>query len=393
MTCDQIRRCYGCGSLKLEPLFTFAGIASCGAFLTDGNSAPRSDISLKICTECNLTQASHNLPLDELYSEDYGYRSSLNPSMVQHLEEKAERLKGIYKTDTVIDVGANDGTFLKNFIKSKKIGVDPSVSCEELALGSKHINSFFPSEETNNLASNSFDLICAISMFYDLPDIGSFVEEVKRLLRDDGIFHIELSYVQMMYANNAFDTICHEHLEYYSILSLQKIFALHDLKICEFGFNQINGGSLWMDISKVRTESDGLAFFIAAEQAMGINDDTAFTKMMRRVDEIKEETLALLQRLNDQGHSVHALGASTKGNMTLQYFDVGQSQIRKIHEVNQMKFGKRTPGSNIPIIQEFSELADAYFVLPWHFKNQFLKEQRYEGKKLIFPFPSLDLRV
>ena len=230
-------------------------------------------------------------------------------------------------------------------------------------------------------------------MFYDLPDIGSFVEEVKRLLKDDGIFHIELSYVQLMYANNAFDTICHEHLEYYSILSLQKIFALHDLKICEFGFNQINGGSLWMDISKIRKENDGLAFFIAAEQAMGVNEATAFLKMMRRVDEIKEESLALLQKLNDQGLAVHALGASTKGNMTLQYFDVNPSQIQKIHEVNPKKFGMRTPGSNIEIIQEFSELADAYFVLPWHFKNQFLKEQRYEGKKLIFPFPSIDLRV
>ena len=159
MTGDKIARCYGCGSLKVEPLFTFAGIASCGTFLPDGESAPRSDIFLKICSECHLTQASHDLSLSDLYSDDYGYRSSLNPSMVRHLEEKAERLKGIYKTDTVIDVGANDGTFLKNFINSEKIGVDPSVSCNEMALDSRHINSFFPSEETNNLEATNIQIM------------------------------------------------------------------------------------------------------------------------------------------------------------------------------------------------------------------------------------------
>lgn len=206
-----------------------------------------------ICNKCKLLQLEHNFDPDEMYGANYGYMSSLNASMVSHLKLKALNLKNKYNLkpkDCILDIGSNDGTFLSFFNnKFKLFGCDPTIK-NFSNLYRKDINQlpfFFSSK---HFKDKKFKLISSISMFYDLPDPLDFARQIHSILHDNGIWHIELSYMPMMIKNNSYDTICHEHLEYYSLKSLKNLLNSAHFKIINLSFNQVNGGSIVLDIAK-----------------------------------------------------------------------------------------------------------------------------------------------
>ena len=250
----KIKFCRSCKNKKLTKVFSLGSQYYTGIFPTKKNDKiSKGNLSLVFCNNCKLLQLENNFDANEMYGDNYGYMSSLNKSMMSHLKIKALNFKKKYKLKnghSVLDIGSNDGTFLSYFNKKFKLyGCDPTIK-KFSKFYRKDINqipNFFTSELFKN---KKFDLITSISMFYDLPDPLKFAKEISSTLKENGIWHIELSYMPMMLKNLSYDTICHEHLEYYSLKSLKFLLDKAKLKIVDLSFNQINGGSIALDISK-----------------------------------------------------------------------------------------------------------------------------------------------
>jgi len=365
-------------------------------------SAPLALIKCVGKDSCGLVQMKYNFNRDIMYGEDYGYRSGLNASMVKHLEEKTEKIKSIISlnnNDIILDIGSNDGTTL-NFFKNSNlelIGIDPTAK-NFISYYSKEISviSNFFSEELFKKIYNSkkAKVIISLSMFYDLPKPFDFMKEIKSILDSNGVWIVEQSYLPFMLETNSYDTVCHEHYEYYALNDIKKMTDALDLKIIDVEFNDINGGSFSLTISHKNSdfiEFQNLNSLIKKEEFL--NDIGTFENFKQNIDKTKIQINEILSDLKNRGYSIAGIGASTKGNVMLQYCDIDRSMIECIGEVNEEKVGCFTPGSNIPIIKE-NDVIDKYeylLVIPWHFKNFFLNNDKFKGKKLIFALPNVEI--
>ena len=409
MKIKKITQCRVCGSKSLELVVDLGIQELTGVFpksrterLTEG------PLSLLFCEACGLLQLAHSYDMDEMYGMNYGYRSGLNRSMVNHLSSKAEMLSkrfDIESGDTVLDIGSNDGTLLNSYSTSglRKVGMDPTG-----VKFKKHYNDdvelvadFFSAKKYHNEFSNNAKIVTSISMFYDLESPVAFAEDVNKVLRDDGVWHFEQSYMPSMLRNNSYDTICHEHLEYYSLSTVKFIVESVGMKIIDVSLNDINGGSFAVTAAKkcssYKANDVLISWFIKQENKQSLSTAEPYKAFAERVIESKERLLELLHDLKSAGKSIYGYGASTKGNVILQYCGITTDLITAILEVNDDKFGSFTPKTMIPIIseKEVEEIKPDYLmVLPWHFRNSILtKETVYlsRGGKLIFPLPQIEI--
>ena len=401
----KIKNCRSCKSPKLTKVYSLGKQTLTGIFPPKKNSnVTRGDLSMLICNRCKLLQLQHNFDPNEMYGNNYGYMSSLNKSMVSHLKMKALSLKKKYALKTknnILDIGSNDGTFLSFFNnKFKLYCCDPTIK-KFTKFYRKDINqipSFFSSKYFEN---KKFNLITSLSMFYDLPDPLDFAQQIYSILHEKGIWHIELSYMPMMIKNTSYDTICHEHLEYYSLKSLKYLLDMANLKIVNLSFNQINGGSIELDIAKKKSKykecSHLIKWVLESERLNKYNDIAKQKAFFKECQNHKYLLKKLLLTLKKQNKKILGYGASTKGNVLLQYCNINSKILDNIAEVNKFKFNKYTPGTEIKIISEKEakkKKPDYLLVLPWHFKDHIIKrEQKFlkEGGKLIFPLPDIEI--
>ena len=401
----KIKNCRSCKSKSLTNLYSLGKHSLTGIFPSTKNSKiTRGNLSMIICNKCKLLQLENNFDANEMYGDNYGYMSSLNSSMVSHLKLKALSLKKRYNLKTnnnILDIGSNDGTFLSFFNNRLKLfGCDPTIKkfSKYYRKDINQIPSFFSSKLFKN---KKFNLITSISMFYDLPDPLNFAKEIKSILHNDGVWHIELSYMPMMIKNRSYDTICHEHLEYYSLKSLKYLLDKADLKIVNLSFNQINGGSIEVDIakkkSKLKESKPLINWVLKSERLNKYNEIKKHKDFFKECQNHKVLLKNLLITLKKQNKKIIGYGASTKGNVLLQYCNINSNLLDSISEVNKFKFNKYTPGSNIKIISEKKaklKNPDYMLVLPWHFKDNILqREQKFlkSGGKLIFPLPDIEI--
>ena len=401
----KIKNCRSCKSKSLIKLYTLGKQTLTGVFPPNKNAKiTKGELSMVICNKCKLLQLEHNFDANEMYGENYGYMSSLNKSMISHLKLKAFSLKNKFNlksNNNILDIGSNDGTFLSFFNnKFKLFGCDPTIK-KFSKYYRKDINQlphFFSSKLFNN---KKFDLITSISMFYDLPDPLGFAKEINSILHRNGVWHIELSYMPMMIKNRSYDTICHEHLEYYSLKSLKYLLDKAGLKIINLSFNQINGGSIELDISKKKSKLKECKYLInwvlESERLNKYNEVGKHKLFFKECQNHKVLLKKLLLVLKKQNKRILGYGASTKGNVLLQYCNINSDILNYVAEVNKFKFNKYTPGSNIKIISEKEaklKKPDYLFVLPWHFKDHIInREQKFlkNGGKLIFPLPDIEI--
>jgi SAM-dependent methyltransferase len=410
------KTCRVCGSSALTPVINLGEQYLQGSFVKPGKEEPplrKISLSLVRCDPtkderaCGLLQMEHTVPPEVLYSA-YWYRSGTNETMRNHLQgitEEAASLIG-KSNARVLDIGCNDGTLLKcypqNFIK---FGVDPSDVAQEITGDITAIQDIFPSEElTKVLQGEKFDIITSIAMFYDLEEPVSFCKEIKKALAPGGLWVFEMSYMPSMLKMNSYDTICHEHLEYYSLAVLEYILKQADLKIVDAVLNDINGGS----IRCYATHLDNFAFkkqeavtriklLRQVEFDMELDTDKPYKNFQDRINVHKEQLVSLLKMLKKEGKSIHIYGASTKGNTILQWCGIDNRIIDVAAERNPDKYGAYTLGTEIPIVSEADSRAmkpDYYLVLPWHFKEEFLKREEEilkRGVGLIFPLPNLEI--
>jgi len=407
----KINQCRLCGNNKIKHLFSLGEQYLTGVFLNEvDQNITKGPLSLVKCygddSVCGLVQLEHTFDSKEMFSEGYGYRSALNVTMVNHLHSNIKKLlryTPLESGDIVIDIGSNDGTTLKGYDNKKiiKVGYD---------IAGKNYKDYYPSDiflKTESFTSNSFKsqfndkkikIITAIAMFYDLNDPLHFITELSKNLDDDGIIMLEMSYLYQMINNNSYDTICHEHVGYYSLTQMNWIAVKVGLTIIEFGFNSINGGSFYILFKKqypCNVRSRLLNAEIEKEKQLECENVNLYVNFFNNINASKFELIQLVKEIISRGKKIGALGASTKGNVILQFCELTSSEICCIGEINLEKLGKFTPGSKIPITDESTLLLctdiEYIIILPWHFHEFFKNNIKIKNKKLIFPLPKLQI--
>jgi hypothetical protein len=405
----EITKCRICESPNLITILSLGNQYLTGIFpKTKEEEITQGPLDLVWCPESGLLQMKQTYNLDEMYGANYGYRSGLNTAMVNHLQQKIRWLESLVqlgKSDLVIDIGSNDATSLKAYIGDhRKIGIDPTGTkfrqyyTDDITLIPEFFNSgifktIFPFEKAK--------IITSIAMFYDLESPLDFVENIEQVLADDGIWHFEQSYMPDMLKSNSYDTICHEHLEFYSLKVVKNMLERKGLRIFDVQMNAINGGSFAVTACKkhAKYESNDLMlnWLLKQEDEMGLDTMKPYLEFKERVFKHRKNLIDLINNLVADGKKVFGYGASTKGNVLLQFCNFTNNQIPFIAEVNEEKFGTFTPGTFIPIISENEARAmnpDYFLVLPWHFKNNILaREQDFlaKGGKFIFPLPEIEI--
>ena len=394
--------CRICGS-PLEDVLDL-GLLYPSGFVSDGAQHEKQPLTLTQCQgDCGLVQLRHTFSLDAMY-RTYWYRSALNWTMVQALQDVVDKVEDKAKLkdgDVVVDIGANDGTLLSLYKNKKlfRVGFDPARNLREAAEihCDVFVNDYFSYFMTPPSVVGKVRVVTSIAMFYDLEDPNVFVRDVKNILADDGLWVIQLTDLVSMLKINAFDSLCFEHLEYYSLSTLDKLLKMHGMKTVAVEHNTVNGGSIrayvMKDLGGVKVErSWSDAREAEAKYLVEFTDPLA--AFGKRIEAIRETLVGFITGEVERGKKVYALGASTKGNTLLQYCGLDSSLITAAAEVNPDKFGLWTIGTRIPIVPEdkvFAKKPDYFLVLPWHFVRSFVErnaEYLETGGMFIVPMPT-----
>ena len=388
--------CRLCGSDQLEEAFSL-GDQYINDFVEEDKvkAGIKAPLDLVMCKECSLIQLRHTAPQELLYSRNYWYRSGVTQTMRDGLRDVSstiEHMMNLKKNDVVLDIGANDGTLLASFENSDliKVGCEPANNLIEML--SKHtkyvMHDFWSSERYNQLAKEwnigKAKIITALGMFYDLDDPNTFINDIQKTLAKDGIFVAQLMCLASMLQKNDLGNICHEHIEYYSYASLKYMFEKNGLEIFKIEENLINGGSYRIFARHLNKGS------IDFDESCSMNELLQFKK---RIDDNRDKCVNFIKEEVKKGKTVYVYGASTKGNVILQYYGLDSGLITAASERSPEKWGKYTIGSGIPIISEDEARKaqpDYFLVLPWAFFDEFYEREfnwRSKGGKFIVPLP------
>lgn len=412
MSYKNITKCRVCGNSNLVELISIEEQFISPTFVKSNIDNPLSEIliplTVLLCyTEnefqgCGLVQLKQTTNPNLLYT-DYFYRSATNTTMVKDLAlvvSKVLEKVTVKDGDVVVDIAANDGTLLRNYSNNlKRVGVEPAKNIDWSTLDEdiEIVNDYFNNDGLKKvLNGNKVKIFTCCAMFYDLEDPNDFVETIKGTLATDGVWCIQLSYVLSMLENMNFYDICHEHLEYYSLETLNYLMEKHGLTIFDAEINSVNGGSALVFITHVENQyekSNNLKLLLKAEEKANLKKRETYTIFGEKIEELKKTVFGTIKIEVENGGYVVGLGASTKGNVLLQFFGLTKEYIPYISEINKDKIGLRTLGSDIPLVsdEEINRLKPSMkLVLPWYFKKEIVeRESRFleEGGKLFFPMP------
>ena len=389
-------------------------------FVSPGEpDGPKAPLELVLCQQCCLLQLRHTVPGEMMYQE-YWYRSGTNQTMRDALADisgAVTKLVQLKTGDAVLDIGCNDGTLLGSYTVPGiyKIGFDPAQNLAAFSrqAADKVVVGFFDADRflaEPELKSCHPKVVTSIAMFYDLEDPKKFVMDIQRVMHPTGVWIVQMSYLPLMLKQNDFGNICHEHLEYYSLKSLEYLLGLCDFSVVDAQLNDVNGGSIrafirnraadqnaFGDEAYRKQAANRVSRLRESESELGLDLVTPYREFADRVQAIKRDVSSFVKDQVEQNKKVFVYGASTKGNTMLQYFGLDNSVINAAAERNPDKWGKVTVGTHIPIISEAEARAakpDYFLVLPWHFIEEFkVRERDYLSStgKFIVPLPQFAL--
>lgn len=402
----KIRKCRSCESKNLLKIISLGN-----QYLSDFvkvNKKPKAfPLRLIVCKKCFLVQLDYDAPQKYLYTERYGYKSGINQTMQQELKEISQKaIKKLGRTKdkiVAVDIGANDGTLLSFYPKDiYRISVEPikKFAKESKQYSNNVVNDFFNYKSYEKQLGNvKADIVTAISCFYDMEEPNTFVADVKKIMKETGIFIIQQNYLVSMLKKNAFDNIVHEHLEYYSLLSLNNLLQRHGMEVFDVEERELNGGSFrtYIALKGKRKISKKVIAMQNQEKKLKLNNKKIYLDFAKRIEKNKLKLNEYIKKLLKQNKKIYLYGASTRGNTLLQYFNLNNKHILFAVERNPEKYGKIIASVGIPIISENQarkDNPDYMLVLPWFFKKEFLsREKDYlkRGGHFIFPLPKMEI--
>jgi NDP-4-keto-2,6-dideoxyhexose 3-C-methyltransferase len=410
--------CRVCGS-SLDEILSLGNQYVSTFLAPEQPDGPKAPLELVLCQHCRLLQLRHTVPGEMMYQE-YWYRSGTNQTMRDALADisgTAAKLVHLKAGDSVLDIGCNDGTLLGSYRLAgiHKVGFDPAQNlailsrekADKVVVGFFDADRFLADPDLRDLRPK---VVTSIAMFYDLEDPQKFVADIRRIMHPDGVWIVQMSYLPLMLSQNDFGNICHEHLEYYSLQSLEYLLKLHDFLVVDAELNDVNGGSIRVlirnraadqnafgDEAYRKQAADRVSRLRESEADLGLEGPSPYLEFAARVQGIKRQVFEFIKNQVEQEKKVFVYGASTKGNTMLQYFGLDHSVIGAAAERNPDKWGKVTVGTRIPIISEEAARAakpDYFLVLPWHFIEEFkMREHDYLSStgKFIVPLPQFVL--
>jgi NDP-4-keto-2,6-dideoxyhexose 3-C-methyltransferase len=405
--------CRICGNPHLNPIIDLGSQPLSGVFPRPESPNPTpAPLNLVRCDTaakpgaCGLVQLLHTAELSEMYGTTYGYYSSISPTMVSHLEGKVRGLLEMARPqpgDVVLDIGCNDGTLLNAYGAKAgliRIGMDPSAKkfAANYQPDIRVVYDFFSAKGARTLiGEKSCKIISSIAMFYDLDDPLTFMQDIRALLAKDGIWAVELSYLPLLLKQLTYDQICHEHVTYLGLRHMDWMMQKTGLKILDVSFNDVNGGSFYIIAGRAdgpyQPQTEKIRKLLEEEAVL--DTDEPFVRMRNRIMTHRDDVRFFFQTMRAAGKQVYGYGASTKGNIVLNYCDLNNRDIVAIGDRNPEKDGLVTPGARIPIIShdKLRALNPEYlFVLIWHFRKEVIRDEIKlikNGCKLVFDLPRL----
>jgi hypothetical protein len=405
----EISGCRISGSRNLHTVLSLGDQCLTGVFPKSTDTpVTKGPLDLVWCPDSGLLQLKQSYSLDEMYGDNYGYRSGLNPSMVAHLTNKIrglERLVDLSPSDLVIDIGSNDATSLRAYSgRHRKVGIDPTgrkfahFYTDDIVL----LPDFFSAEVFRaRFPQDKAKIVTSIAMFYDLEQPLRFVRDIESVLADNGVWHFEQSYMPSMLRTHSYDTICHEHLEFYSFKVVKNMLEQCGMRVVDVQMNAVNGGSFAVTACKkcapYRSNLPIIQWLLQQEDDMGLDTPRPYRDFEESVFKHRKNLVGLIDSIIGDGKTIFGYGASTKGNVLLQFCGLTAKHLPCIADVNEQKFGCVTPGTHIPIVSEKEAHAmapDYFLVLPWHFKHTILEREKAflaRGGKFIFPLPEIEI--
>ena len=395
--------CINCKSRQLFKIVEIGKQPLSGFFYSKKKyNLKKYSLDLFKCRKCDLVQLNNKINIEKMYGSHYGYKTSVSKLMLDHFKKKIKKYKKlnlIKKKGKVLDIGSNDASFLKIMGKNYDLwGIDPSAKkFKKNYKGMKLISNFFSKKNifrNNKNQQIKFDLISSFAIFYDVDNPNEFCMDIEQLLTDDGVWICEFSYLPLMLKNLTFDQICHEHLTYYTFTVFEKILNKNGLKAIDFELNEINGGSIEIIITKKKCNKISNIKSINKLKNDEIKiDKNTFQNFEKRIKLSKINLNSFIKK----NYPIGAYGASTKGNIVLNYNDLDSKMISYICDANNKKYGKFTPGSNIKIISKdkMRKLKPKYLlVLIWSFRSEIInQEKKYlkNGGNLVFHLPKFHI--
>lgn len=411
----QKTNCRICGSGALTPVINLGDQVLASAFVSGGAAPPSARVPLDLIRcdpardsgACGLVQLRHSYPKELIY-ENYWYMSGVNQTMRDALADitrRAGEFAALRAGDLVLDIGCNDGTLLRAYEVAglDRIGFDPASNLSQADEPFLRVQDFFNAEAFRKVRSGQAKAITSIAMFYDLDDPAAFIRDIAAILDRDGIWIVQFADLPGMLLTNMYDNICHEHVTYLHLAPMERMLAEAGLQLVDLEMNDVNGSSYRLYIrhkSGPAPTAQGAARVEArrqVERAMKLDDAAVYDRFRLMVMANRKSLHDLLGALKADGRLVLGYGASTKGNVILQYCDIGPDLLPYLADRNTRKHGARTLGTDIPIISEEAarELKPDYFlVLPYHFLPEMLVREKdfiARGGKFIVPVPTVQL--
>lgn len=400
-------KCMNCGTNALKRFIDLGEQPNGNHFPTETekNRELKFPFAMCVCTDCWQVQLEE-FPSMEFMFSNHPYITGINMPVVSHFKSMVERTVfryGLEPNSLVIDIGANDGSLLSQFREKgmRVLGIDPGARTGKLcrANGITVCETFWNSQSAAalKLLNVKPDLITATAVFYHIPDLHDFVEGLRFVMNENTIFLTQCVYMKDVLEKYEFDHFYHEHTMMHSITPLKRAFEQHGMRLLHVDYYDVHGGSFVLTVgleNSVHETSPTVAQAIAAEEQFGMNKFETFEKFTKKVEQNREELLALLRDLNEQKMTVYALGAPLKGSTLLNYCGIGPGLVELATEVNQFKIGKLTPGTHIPIVEESSlpKQPDYYLLLSWNFLDFFRSKYAdylKAGGKFIVPHPEV----
>lgn len=393
-------RCRICESKNLDLVFDLGNQPWGNNFLKFDEIGKEKNYPLELlyCNNCSLSQLSYTVKKEVMFS-DHTYLSGMTSSLANHFKNVATLLNEKFnkKNDKkkILDLGSNDGTFLKQFniLGWNTLGIESSYEISKIANknGIKTLNKFFNHKVAEEI-NQKFDFINASGVFFHLEELHSFTRGVKKLLSKDGIFIVQFLYMKQIMKNVAFDQIYHEHLLYYNLKTLDHLLSIYDLEIFDANLSEIHGGQMNAFVAHkgFREKTKNYLKILDQEKKENANSKSSYIEFEKNSRLLKEKNLLFFEKALQSNKKIFGLGAPVKGNTLINYFGITKKMMPKLLEINPLRKNLYAPGSHIPVIMEDEEkeLPNIYYVLAWNFKDEILRKNKKlleDGIEFYFP--------